>query len=257
MGDHWHTFTITDALGDGKEGVNYHPPHLHARRTPGVLPSQLMDTVPTTSVTAVDTFVVFESSSLHTRTTTWPLTTKSATTITTSGITTTIPARVVPTTEDNIHAYPADGCWDDPKCWYSRTHTEATPTATNSAINGHDTQARKPLKDVGPWVGVAIGVLVLILIGIGPFLYSRIKRKRQQGAKERQSKRMGDGEETPRAGSDDAPIQLQTMNGEQDRPQPERTYTQRYFGGLSEDPIPKQHDRRNGSALFVTASFPQ
>ncbi|KAI4126984.1 MAG: hypothetical protein LQ338_003439 [Usnochroma carphineum] len=218
---HSHTYTITNALSLKENQANppYTPPTPHARRLVDPLPNVVSD-VASVSTEALTLINVFDGTSAHLVTSNLPSTTKAPTTITASGVNRTIPGTTAIATDDRMHAYPADGCWDDPKCWSSYTHSKALPTVTNPAVKGYDFQGQPSLKkffkNAAPFFALGIGIVCLIVFILWIALRYKAKRqKRRDGAKERQSKRMS-GEEEPTASGGNAgePIELETMRRE-------------------------------------------
>lgn len=214
MGDHWHTYTITNALSlqENEGNPPYTLPTPHARRLVNALPeiASVDASVPTEALSIIN---VFDGTAPHLTTSTLPLTTKAPTTITK-----TIPGTTAVAKDDPIYAYPADGCWDDQKCWSGYTHSKATATATpNPAVKGYDSQsepsAKKFFKTAAPLFGLGIGIVFLILLGFWiASRYRTKKQKRKEDAKERQSKRMSDGAKpTVSGGNAGEPIELDPM----------------------------------------------
>ncbi|KAI4246304.1 MAG: hypothetical protein L6R40_001972 [Gallowayella cf. fulva] len=256
MDDHWHSFTITDALGD-RYGSNWSPPpHLRPRGTgnnPLPEPSSIVESVPTPWISV---YQVFDGSSIHTSTRTMPLTTKPATTMTTSGTTKTIPATTFGAADDGPHVYPADGCWDDPGCWYSKTHTATAPTPTSTTVaSGSQEQhssATALWKQRAPYFGAGIGAAVVIaLIVVGVVLGLRYRaKKRQDGAKERQSKRMSDDAD---GNATATVIELGPMANRNVRPGSTRIYDEGWFGGRSDEGL--EPGRRDGGRNLAAGNL--
>ncbi|KAI4243678.1 MAG: hypothetical protein L6R42_010680, partial [Xanthoria sp. 1 TBL-2021] len=221
-------------------------PHLRTRRAAGTPSTRPFNPLPTASG-LVSVFNVFDGTSIHTSTATFPLTNKPAATITTSGSTTTIPATTYPAANDKLPIDPAQGCWDNPKCWFSKTHTVATPVPTGGVpveeAHRHPS-ARDRFHKLAPCFALAIMVVLFIAMVVWLALSWRAKKlkKRKEEAKERQERRMGGGvsEREREAASGEAPIPLQSMNTEQhgDRTRPERVYSDGFFGARLEVGIP-------------------
>ncbi|KAI4141708.1 MAG: hypothetical protein L6R39_005217 [Caloplaca ligustica] len=219
----WHTYTITNALSlaENEDNPPYSLPTPHVRRSIDILPETASEAAPV-STEALTEINVFDGTSLHLTTSTLPLTTKTPTTITTSGVTETLPGSTAVVPNDGMHAYPANGCWDDPKCWDSYTHSKAIATATNPAVLGYDSQTqpsvRKFFKDAAPFFALGIGVACLILFGFWLAFHIRARKQKKRGeeARERQSKRMREGEESSAtAGTPpDEGIELEAMRRE-------------------------------------------
>lgn len=246
MGDRFHTYSITDALGDGTEGTAYTlPSPRHERRQINPLPITRSGS-PSSPIPLVTVINVFDGSETHLTASTPPLTTKGPSTITTSGTTRMAAGTTAAVTDDKVHAYPADGCWDDPNCWYSRTHSEPTPTATNPVVKGYDFQnppsAAKFAIEVWPSlvVGLVIAASLLAVVLLAKKCSAR-RQRRSNGARERQSKRMNSvGVDRPGDANSEPPIELGSMDRsqhasrqERDRGQANTIPEERWFGGHS------------------------
>ncbi|KAL9004341.1 MAG: hypothetical protein Q9188_002854, partial [Gyalolechia gomerana] len=131
-----HTHTITDALGDGKEGTAWSLPsptaHAQRRSLNPLLPSSL---IPPSSFSATPTTTTLPPAAVQTDTilnisdgTSLHLTTVPASTLTTSGSAATLPATVAVQEEEegSRGPYSADGCADDKHCRYTRTNTASS-----------------------------------------------------------------------------------------------------------------------------------
>ncbi|KAL8906586.1 MAG: hypothetical protein Q9171_006210 [Xanthocarpia ochracea] len=241
------------SIGDGTEAGEYRRPHLRARRSARFLPQHTFDPLPTPSG-SVSLYDFFDGSSVYPKTATLSLTTRLATNIITSGTTESIPATTYMAANDKVHVNPADGCWDDPHCWFSKTHTASTPIPTaapNMSEESQQLSVKDFLKYRAPYYAAGVGVAVLMMVGVWLAFHFRAKklRKRSEEAKERQKKRMGGGRiEGSEAGSGEAPVPLQPLNREQDteRPRTERVYSEGYFGGRSEMPMSNEEYGRYG-----------
>ncbi|KAL8676728.1 MAG: hypothetical protein Q9186_006774 [Xanthomendoza sp. 1 TL-2023] len=233
--DHAHFFTITDALDDHKQAAGWKALRVRASRTndPHPVSSSIAPSIPSPSLSVYN---AFDGSSTYPTTATLSLTTKPATTFTTSGMTISKPATTVVATDKNGPPYPANGCWQDPNatdCPYIKSHTEATPTPTALPSNQF-------LKNGAPYFGAGIGVAILILVAALLALRYRAKRQRarMEAARDRQSKRMSDAKEASRAEHACAPVELRPMRKGSEMPQPTRVYSDGWFGGRSEVPTP-------------------
>ncbi|KAI4207413.1 MAG: hypothetical protein LQ349_009849 [Xanthoria aureola] len=238
-------FSINVSFATALSELRLRPPQHRTRFAAGTPSTRQFNPLPTPSG-GVSVFNVFDGTSIHTSTATLPLTTKPATTFTTSGSTVTMPATTYPAVNDRIPIYPAQGCWDDPKCWFSKTHAIATAVPTGGVppekAHGHHS-ARNRFHKLAPYFALAIMVALCIGMVLWLALGWRAKKlkKRREEAKERQERRMGGGTVGGGAGegegaSGEAPIPLQSMSGEEDGriPRPERVYSNGFFGGRSE-----------------------
>ena len=249
--------TNSISIGGRIEAGEYRRPHLRARRSAPLLLQHTLNPLPTLSG-LVSVYDFFDGSSVHTKTATLPLTTRLATKIITSGTTKSIPATTYIATNDELHVYPADGCWDDPHCWFSKTHTASMPTPTAAPDMSHESQqlsAKDFLKYRAPYYAAGVGVAVLMMVGVWLAFHFRAKklRKRSEEAKERQKKRMGGGRiEGSEARSGEAPVPLQPLNRVQDteRPRTVRVYSEGYFVGRSEMPMPNEEYGRYGGNVW-------
>ncbi|KAL8813545.1 MAG: hypothetical protein Q9223_007009 [Gallowayella weberi] len=167
MDDHTHFFTITDALDDIRTGDDWKRLRIRGSHTDNLqsVSSSVAVSIPTPRLSVYD---AFDGSSTYPKTATLDLTTKPATTLTTSGMTITKPMTTEVATDKRGPPYPANGCWQDPKatdCPYIEPHTEATPTPTASTSNRHNHHAANNfLRKGAPYFGAGIGVAVLILV---------------------------------------------------------------------------------------------
>ncbi|KAL8920600.1 MAG: hypothetical protein Q9172_004427 [Xanthocarpia lactea] len=250
--------TNSISIGDGIEAGEYRRPHLRARRSARMLLQHTFDPLPTPSG-SVSLYDFFDGSSVRTKTATLPLTTRLATKMITSGTTKSIPATTYIAANDDVHVYPADGCWDDPHCWFSKTHTAFMPISTPAPDMSEESQqlsAKDFLKYRGPYYAAGVGVAVLMMmVGVWLAFHFRAKkiRKRSEEVKERQKKRMGGCRiEGSEAGSGEAPVPLRPLNRMQDteRPRTERVYSEGYFGGRSEMPMPNEEYGRYGGNVW-------
>lgn len=176
---------------------------------------------------SVTIYNVFDGSSTHLSTSTLPLTTLRPSTITTSGTTRTISASTAVITDQNDRPFPADGCWDDPICWYSKTHSgpaAAAAATANAMAKGHDGSNRPAagrfLKEKWPYVAAGMGgVIILVAIILGAWFWIRgRKQKRSARAKQRQIKRISSAANSVEGGRNgngnvnlEAPIELGEM----------------------------------------------
>ncbi|KAL8706128.1 MAG: hypothetical protein Q9201_000830 [Fulgogasparrea decipioides] len=228
---HWHTYTITDALNDKTEGTAYTlPTPSHERRRLNPLPDTLSNSAPTPTP-VVTVYNVFDGKETHDTTSTLPLTTRAPTTIITSGVTKTISGTTAAVTDYGMHVYPADGCWDDPKCWYSKTHSEPTPTPSNPVVKGYNYQnqpsADNSFLQIAPYLGIPLvfGLLLVLSFFLAGRRYRAKKQKRSDDARARQSKRMGSADNSPGAENPEnpeTPIELEPMDRSQDSWRQER-----------------------------------
>ncbi|KAL8870923.1 MAG: hypothetical protein Q9174_003140 [Haloplaca sp. 1 TL-2023] len=228
MGDRWHTFTITDALGDKTEGVDYTVPSPGPERR-WINPLPVVHSGENPSPTPVlATKDVFDGTSNHRTTYTLPSITIAASTITLSGTTDTIPATTSAITRI-IYPQPADGCWDNAECWYKHTHhATSTIKTTGSVIKGNDDESSPS----GPgWVHqwkfpLVMGILAFVLLLVGAFAGATAlarwrgkKNRRRQAARDRQRKRMSSAsapqQRESRAVAVEAPIELGPVSGSQ------------------------------------------
>ncbi|KAL8801892.1 MAG: hypothetical protein Q9182_004181 [Xanthomendoza sp. 2 TL-2023] len=247
MDDHTHYYTITDALDDIRTGDNWKRLRIRGSQTDNVqsASSSVAASIPTPRLSVYD---AFDGSSTYPKTATLALTTKSATTLTTSGMIISKPMTTEVATDKRGPPYPANGCWQDPKatdCPYIRPHTQATLTPTAPASNPHTQHvANNFLRKGAPYFGAGIGAAILILVMILVALRYRAKSqlKRKNAAKDRQSKRMSDGEEGSKPENGGASIELRPMRRDGKMPQPTRVYSDGWFGGRSELPTPAGRD---------------
>ncbi|KAL9581368.1 MAG: hypothetical protein Q9212_003941 [Teloschistes hypoglaucus] len=178
-----------------------------------------------TALPSMTIYNVFDGTSNHITTSTLPLTTLRPSTITTSATTRTISASTAVVSDYSHYPYPADGCWDDPKCWHSKTRSEPTaaPTA-NAMAKGHDGSSRPAagrfLKEKWPFVAAGMGGLViLVALILGAWFWVRgRKQQRSARAEQRQIKRISSGANSVEGGRNgngngnvEAPIELGEM----------------------------------------------
>ncbi|KAL8761944.1 MAG: hypothetical protein Q9184_001982 [Pyrenodesmia sp. 2 TL-2023] len=232
--DHWQTDIITtNTKSFVAEGNKHNPsstipnPRVRQAINPLPVPTSLVASGPTEALTVINFFNGVQPLSI---TTTLPLTMIAPTTITTSGLTKTISGTIAVAPDDGSHIYPHDGCWNDPNCWWSHTHSLAMPTATSRAsIEGYGIEnqpsSKRFFKDAAPYVGLGIGISCLIVLCFWLAMRYRAQKqmKRKQDAKERQTKRMGEGEGgeevTAEGGSSDGErIELEMMRGDRREP---------------------------------------
>ncbi|KAL8962569.1 MAG: hypothetical protein Q9183_005138 [Haloplaca sp. 2 TL-2023] len=228
MGDRWHTFTITDALGDKTEGVDHTVPSPGSeRRGINPLPVSKLGEIPLPSP-VLATKDVFDGTSNHRTTYTVPSTTIAASTITRSGTTEIIPATTSAITRV-VYPQPADGCWDDAECWYKHTHRPtSTAKTTNPVVKGYDYQ--NPSTAGGlvhelafPFLmGLLAAAVLLLGAWGGAAAWVKVEKKkesRRQVVRERQDKRMSSAARPQRPETRDAaveaPIELGLMDGSQ------------------------------------------
>ncbi|KAL8711960.1 MAG: hypothetical protein Q9220_003656 [cf. Caloplaca sp. 1 TL-2023] len=223
---HSHTWTISNAL-DSRVDVlptttlitSWYS--ISERQLPKEVPSEtskVLNILPTQPVTV---FNVFDGTMTHGVTSALPLTTRAPSTITASGSTKTISGTTAVATDDSIHAYPADGCWDDPECWYRKTHTEPTPTATNSLVKGYDAEsppsAREFFKASSPYfaIGFTVAAVLVLCMWLASRYYIKKQKKSESSIKssmesprERQSVRLASIEARIGSESTQSPIEL-------------------------------------------------
>ncbi|KAL8949999.1 MAG: hypothetical protein Q9222_003942 [Ikaeria aurantiellina] len=229
---HSHAWTITNALGSRVVEVplettlptttfvtSWHPTVEH--RAPAEMPGEISKAMilPTQPVTVVK---VFDGTATHETTSMLPLTTRPPSTTTVPGSTKTISGTTAVATDGYFHAYPANGCWDDPECWYSKTHTESMPAATNTLVKGYDTEnppsAKKFFKDSGPFlaIGFAISMLLVLLLWLAS-LCRRRRQEKKEASRERQRARIASIERDTGAESSQPPVELDSLNSQQER----------------------------------------
>ncbi|KAL8773807.1 MAG: hypothetical protein Q9194_004219 [Teloschistes cf. exilis] len=127
--------------------------------------------------------------------------------------------------DHNDRPFPADGCWDDPICWYSKTHSETTAAPTTNAVaKGHDGSNRPAagrfLKEKWPYVAAGMGgIIILVALILGAWFWIRgRKQKRSARVKQRQIKRISSAANSVEGGRNgngnvnvEAPIELGEM----------------------------------------------
>ncbi|KAL8928749.1 MAG: hypothetical protein Q9208_001527 [Pyrenodesmia sp. 3 TL-2023] len=244
--DRWQTYTTTTltkslVLVGNKLNPSYTFPTPPVREVidPLPAPTSVVASVPTEALTVINFFDGVQPLSV---TKTLPLTTAAPTILTTSGRTTTLPGRTIVRPETGgPHVYPHDGCWDDPDCWWSHTHSLAMPTVTSApgvVGQGYNTEnpqsAKKFFAHAGPYIGLGIGIasLMILFIWLAARYRAMKQKKRKNDAEERQSKRMGEGEGKEEVGAESGDaagegIQLETMRADRQEPRQERGFGER------------------------------
>ncbi|KAL8897971.1 MAG: hypothetical protein Q9207_006932 [Kuettlingeria erythrocarpa] len=206
---HWETYTITtttEALVlEGYKTNTILSPRVREASNPSPVSTSVLASVRPEALTGVNSSDGVQS---HSVTITLPLTTLATTTITANGLTETIPGTIAVVNDAGPQVYPGEGCLDDFDCLRSHIHSTAIPAKATSPLPGvtvkdHNTENapsfKRFMKDAGPFIGLGVGVACLVLLGFWLLVrYQAMKRKRRDGARERQGKRMGQEEAVTR-----------------------------------------------------------